>query len=349
MEQLLQQAKYIKKGEIIRLSGILTSRIYGWQQGINDRKKRQSQVYAEEVDAAIKNIISYPHMGGKKGAMMLAYHRIEYIGQRCYDFVKKQLVDVIFAEIKIRHLERQKIEWQKPVAQSFGDIWCADFTYIVLFGQVIYIAVVLDDHCHYYLGYAVSASADFELVDRAFKMALETCNGVLPRLCMLNDRGSQYKAELYQILLHSYGIQQVFIPPGTPWNNGEAEVGMKDIKALFYQRLAYTPRKRDQDNIEIANIIAKEIFKELNDIIPRPKLKGVTPADVVYERAEAKRTSIQSFVEQKKAQRPKKKTIEDVKQYIFDKIELYNWSDRHLKNFANLINHKYNLIVPVKV
>jgi len=349
MEQLLHQARYLNKGEIIDLSGILTSRTYVWQQGINDRKKRQSQLYAEEVAAAIKNIISYPHMGGKKGTMLLAYHQIEYIGQRCYDFVKKQIVEVIVTEIKLRCREGQKVKWPKPVAQGFGEIWCADFTYVIVYGQVIYIAVVLDDYSHYYLGYSVSATADIDLVDRAFTMALETCDGVLPQLCMVNDRGSQYKAELYREHINSYEIKQIFIPPGTPWNNGEAEVGMKDIKALFYQCLAFTPRKRGQDIVEIANSMAKEIFKELNDIIPRPKLKGVTPADVVYERADAKRTSIQNFVDKKKEQRVIKKRVNDVKLYIIEKIELDKWSDRHLKNFAYLINHKYNLIVPKKV
>lgn len=349
MEQLLQQTKFINKGEIIHLSGILTSRTYVWQQGIDDRKKRASQVYEEEVDAAIKNIISYPHMGGKKGAMMLAYHQIEYIGQRCYDFVKKQLLEVIVTEIKLRRLEGKKVKWQKPAAHSFGEIWCADFTYVVLYGQVIFIAVVLDDYSHYYLGYSVSAIADIELVDRAFTMALETCNGVLPQLCMVNDRGSQYKAELYREHIKSYEIKQVFIPPGTPWNNGEAEVGMKDIKALIYQCLAHAPRKRGQDIVEMANIMAKEIFKELNNMIPRPKLQGVTPVDVAYERAEEKRTSIQNFINKKKAERVTKKRIDNVKQYIIEKIELDKWSDRHLKNFIHLINHKYNLIVPEKV
>jgi len=348
MNRLTQQAVYTTKGKIIEISEFVSSRLYVWQKEIVERKKRAPQVYAEEVDAALNNIVAYPYMGGKKGALMLAYQQLEYIGQRSYDFVKKLVKVIIYAEIKHRNLERTKPQWTKIVAKSYGEIWCADFTHVELYGRIIYIAVVLDDYSHYYLGYNVSAAADFQLVDGAFKMALETCQGVLPEICMVNDRGSQYKAELYKEHVKKYGIDQIFIPKGTPWNNGEAEVGMKDIQALIYQSLSHTRRKRGQDIVEVAQEMAQEVFKELNDKIPRLKLAGVTPADVVEKRAEAKRASTQAFIGERIAHRPKKKRIDDLNQYINQKLDLNKWSDRSLKNLVYLINRKYKLIVPAK-
>ena len=346
---LTKSAVHTTKGQVIELSGFLSSRTYVWQHAIRERKKRDSQVYAEEVDAALNNIVCYPHMGGKKGALMLSYHQIEYIGQRCYDFVKKQLKQILFEEMKRRNLDRKKVEWPKPMAKHYGEIWCADFTHVEFYGQIIYIAVVLDDYSHYYLGYALSDTADFELVDGAFKMALIICQGALPELCMVNDRGNQYKAELYRSHIREYDIEQIFIPKGTPWNNGEAEVGMKDIKALVYQRLAHTPKRRGQDIVEIAKSIAQEVFKELNDNIPRPKLDGVTPADIVANRAEAKRSSTQAFIEEKIAQRPEKTLIGNLKQHINKNLDLGEWSNRSIKNLVYLLNRKYNFIVPEKV
>ena len=337
------------KGQLIELSGFLSSRTYIWQHEIRERKKRLPQVYAEEVDAAVNNIISYPHMGGKKGALILSYHQIEYIGQRCYDFVKKQLKETLFEEIKLRRLEREKVEWPKPVAESYGQIWCADFTHVECYGQIIYIAVLLDDYSHYYLGYSLSNTADAALVDDAFRMALGRCQGALPEVCMINDRGSQYKADIYRAHVGDYGIEQIFIPKGTPWNNGEAEVGMKDIKALFYQRLAHTPKRRGHDNVELAGGMAQEFFKELNDSIPRPKLSGVTPADIVAGKAEVKRIRTQTFVEKRRAERATKTVVENVKQHIHKKLYLDQWSDRSVKNLAYLLTRRYNLIVPQKV
>jgi hypothetical protein len=106
----------------------LSSQVYVWDRDIRERKQRPRNIYVEEVDAALDNILDYPHMGGKKGALMLAYHQIEYIGQRSYDFLKRQLKQIVLAEIKQRQLLKEPIGWVKDKANAYGEIWCADFT-----------------------------------------------------------------------------------------------------------------------------------------------------------------------------------------------------------------------------
>lgn len=326
----------------------MTSQIYEWRRQIRDRKQRESEIYAEEVNAALSNILEYPHMGGKKGAMMLAYHQIEYIGQRCYDLIKKQLKQILIIEIKQRHLLREHGTWEKEKANKYGEIWCADFTEIKVFGMIVYIAIILDAFSHYYLGYHVSDTADFDLVDGAFERALEKCHGVLPERFMINDRGSQYKTDLYRAHVEEYGIEQVFIPEGTPWNNGEAEVGMKDIKALFYQRLSKTPKSSTQSIVGYSKTIAHEIFKELNEKIPRLKLRGVTPLDIVVQRANEKRILIRGFIKERKENRVNKTRVKNLKEHISNEIHIDCWSDLRLKNLMNLMNLNYKLIVPEK-
>ena len=301
------------------------------------------------MNAALGNIIDYPHMGGKKGTLMLVYHQTEYIGQRCYDFVKNQLKQIITKEISRRHLERPNISWPKITAQRFGEIWCADYTRVILFGQIIYIAVILDDFSHFYLGYNVSDQADTKLVDGALIMALKTCFGVLPKYYMLNDQDSPYKAEVYQEHIAQNDIEQIFIPKGTPWNNGEAEVGMKDIKALFYKEYAHTCRAKNLDIVTQAQMMAKGIFKELNERIPRPKLKGVTPMDVVKGRAEAKRIRMKNFAQDRIEGRNLKTKIYDLNNHIIEKLCLENFDNRQLKNVDNLLNRHYRKISPMRV
>ena len=346
--QLVSETKHLNKSQVRCLSGILSSQSYVWLRQIRDRKQRAVKIYAEEVNAALDNIIAYPHMGGKKGSMMLAYHHIEYIGQRYYDLIKKLLKDILIAEIKRRQLLKEKTSWDKAKAQKYGDIWCADFTEFHVFGMIIYIAVILDAYSHYYLGYQVSDTADFSLVDGAFNMALEECDGALPERFMINDRGGQYKCELYRAHLKAHGINQVFIPKGTPWNNGEAEVGMRDIKALFYQRLSKTSKGSALNIVDYSTGIADEIFKELNVKIPRPKLKGVTPLDVVNQNAEEKRTLIKNFIKESKGKRESKKRIYNLSTHIQNRIQIDRLSNCTLKNIANLINLNYKLIVPEK-
>ena len=346
--QLVNEIKHLNKSQVRYLSGFLSSQIYVWLRQIRDRKPRALKIYVEEVDAALDNIIAYPHMGGKKGSMMLAYHHIEYIGQRYYDLTKKLLKEILIAEIKRRQLLKEKTSWDKAKAQKYGDIWCADFTELHVFGMIIYIAVVLDAFSHYYLGYQISDTADFNLVDGAFNMALEKCDGALPERFMINDRGGQYKCELYRAHLKAHGINQVFIPKGTPWNNGEAEVGMRDIKALFYQRLSKTPKGRARSIVVYSTRIADEIFKELNERIPRPKLKGVTPLDVVDQNADEKQTFIKTFIKECKAKRETKKRVENLNTHIQNNIHIDGWNNCTLKNLVNLINLNYKLIVPEK-
>jgi len=343
---LIDESRYTAKERIIELSGFLTNHVYVWQKEIRERKQRMPEFYLEEVNAAIDNILAYPHMGGKKGAMMLAYHQIEYIGQRCYDFVKKQVRMIIFAEIKRRNLQREKVSWPKQSAQYYGEIWCADFTHILLYGQVIYIAIVLDCYSCYYLGYSVSATADVNLVEAAFQMAMKNCQGVLPERYLVNDQGSQYKAAIYQELLKKYEIKQKFIPKGTPWNNGEAEVGMKDIQALFYRQFAQTPRDHGQPIVSQAQAMADKIFKDLNEYIPRLKLDGVTAKDVKDNQTQPQKESIKKFVEERKQKRESKSRLENLNQHIRQNLELEKKSARWLKNSVNLINHQYELIIP---
>jgi hypothetical protein len=169
------------------------------------------------------------------------------------------------------------------------------------------------------------------------------------RLLTMLSVWRQYKADLYRARVGHYGIKHVFIPAGTPWNNGEAEVGMKDIKALVYQRLSHTPRERGQDIVGIARGIVHDMFKELNETIPRPKLAGVTPADIVENRAEDKRSATKAFIEERKAARPSKKRVDNVSQHIKALLKVDTWTDRSVKNLVHLMNHKYNLVVPQKV
>jgi len=340
------QSKRLKKSQIIAFSGFLSSQVYVWFRGVEERKQRAHAIYAQEVNAALANITGYPHMGGKKGALILAYHQIEYIGQRAYDMIKGKFIEILMAEINQRQLLKKKTWWTKPKAEAYGEIWCADFTYLAVFGMIIYVAVVLDAFSHYYLGYHVSDTADFDLVDGAFKMALKNSQGVLPECCMLNDNGSQYKNDLYREHLDSYEIKQVFIPAGTPWNNGEAEVGMKDIKALFYHQLSKRPIDRRQNVVDYSIEISHEIFKELNEKIPRLKLHGVTPLDIVTHKADDKRKIVHAFISRQKQDRRHKNHVDNLNEHISHQTHISCWTDRRLKNMLNLITHKYKNIIP---
>src|SRR5690606_27063003 len=69
-------------------------------------------------------------------------------------------------------------------------VWCSDLTYIPMGRGFCYLAVVMDWHTRYVLGWALSVALDAELVLEAYRMAVRVA-GRTPEI-MNTDQGCQY-------------------------------------------------------------------------------------------------------------------------------------------------------------
>lgn len=310
--QLQERFPQLAIAEIFRAASHHSrSQLYQWCSGVSERKPRQPKVLAEEVLArATAVIVMFPHFGGGKGQAYLLYHQLGLIGQRAFDGLKKMVKRILCQEASGRRDRpggREAYTHIRP--QGVGQIWAEDFTEVVVDGETFKIALLIDVYSHYILGSALARRATEALVARPVLQALEVSAGKPPKLFLLEDNGRQYTSEDHQRLLTSHEIVSRHVPPYTPQYNGAVECGGKEFKNVFYTQWEARPATaadKEKNRLEEAEQVAAATVRLLNQVIPRPALGGVTPADVQQGEKEQRQQEIERYrlVEQAKPDPP---------------------------------------------
>lgn len=299
--QLQERFPRLAITEIFRAAGHHSrSQLYQWCCGVSERKPRQPKVPAEEVIArATAVIVMFPHFGGGKGQAYLLYHHLGLIGQRAFDGLKKMVGRILCQEASGRRDRpgaREAYEHIQP--QGVGEIWAEDFTEAVVDGENFKIALLIDVYSHYILGWALARRATESLVARPVLQALVANAGMPPKRFLLADNGRQYTSEDHEQLLTSHEIVSRHVPPYTPQYNGAVECGGKEFKNIFYTQWESRPATaadKEKNLLEQATEVAAATVHLLNEVIPRPALGGVSPADVQQGRDERRRHEIEKY------------------------------------------------------
>ena len=105
-------------------------------------------------------------------------------------------------------------------------VWVSDITYIRLFGDFVYLAIIMDVFTRSIRGWCLCRSMDQELTLTALRNALATH---VPEIHH-SDQGVQYAAHDYTGLLQSRGIQISMAAIGKAEENGYAERVIRTIK-----------------------------------------------------------------------------------------------------------------------
>jgi len=112
---------------------------------------------------------------------------------------------------------------------DINQLWVADITYIRLYSEWIYLAVVLDAYSRRCIGWALDRTLEADLAIRALKSAL-TSRPVQPGLVHHSDRGVQYASNTYVDTLNKAGINISMSRRGNPYDNAKAESFIKTLK-----------------------------------------------------------------------------------------------------------------------
>lgn len=112
---------------------------------------------------------------------------------------------------------------------GINQLWVADITYIQLWREFVYLAVLLDAHSRRCLGWSLGRGLEAELTLEALRMALAR-RAVGPGLVHHSDRGVQYASGDYTALLGAHGIAISMSRKATPNDNAKAESFMKTLK-----------------------------------------------------------------------------------------------------------------------
>jgi putative transposase len=113
---------------------------------------------------------------------------------------------------------------------GLNQLWVSDITYVRLFQEFVYLAVILDAFSRRVIGWELSRQIDTELTLAALQMAINTRAPWPPGLIHHSDRGVQYAAIDYTQMLEEYQIRISMSRKGNPYDNAQCERFMKTLK-----------------------------------------------------------------------------------------------------------------------
>jgi transposase InsO family protein len=301
---LLSVSRYLNRYQLIKESCYSKSQLYLWlKHGVRERKVRECKPVCESVVKRTIDVIrEYPHFGASKGQCYMIYHQLGYIPQHLYKSLKKMVKRLVSQEVSNRKLlpERTSYEHERPGKP--GEIWAEDFTCLHACGKKFYAALVIDVALPHYLGATVSIRPDDEMVKAPVDQALKLTGGKGPERFLISDNGPQYVSTRHGNFLDKLDIIQKRIPSCKPEYNGSIECGIKEFKNVFYNVWAKVEGNdvKDLEEDELlmcVQLAINETIRRMNEEIPRPSLKGVTPADVLKGIAEERREINRKYLE----------------------------------------------------
>lgn len=111
-----------------------------------------------------------------------------------------------------------------------NQLWVADFTYIRLRREFVYLAVVLDRFSRKAIGWALDRKLTAELGIRALEHAVGQRQPP-PGVVHHSDRGVQYCCREYMAVLEKYQMTASTSRPANPYDNAVCERFMKTLKS----------------------------------------------------------------------------------------------------------------------
>jgi putative transposase len=130
-------------------------------------------------------------------------------------------------------------------AQQPNEKWLGDIVGIWTEEGWLYLAALLDSYSRRIVGWAMSAFRDEALVSEALRMALTRRNLPDPAgLIHHTDRGSQYTAEVYLVLLKERGNQVSMSGTGNPYDNAMTESFFSTLRAELTDLERFPTRQR---------------------------------------------------------------------------------------------------------
>lgn len=112
---------------------------------------------------------------------------------------------------------------------GLNQVWVADFTYIRLQEQFVYLAVVLDSFSRRVIGWELASRPTTAMCLRALRMAL-VARQPEPGFIHHSDQGVQYASTDYVQLLQEHGARISMARPGNPYDNAQMESFIKTLK-----------------------------------------------------------------------------------------------------------------------
>lgn len=147
------------------------------------------------------------------------------------------------------HLEIALNLGRRMKLTGIDQLWLADITYIQLWGEFVYLAVVLDAYSRRVVGWELSRSLGEGLALRALEKAIEERRPA-PGLVHHSDRGTHYASREYVAVLDKHAMVASMSRPGNPYDNARCERFMQTLKREEIYASAYRDLEHLRENLE---------------------------------------------------------------------------------------------------
>lgn len=181
-----------------------------------------------------------------------------------------------------------RVTVRTSVAEHSNERWATDFTCVwTKYDGLIYVNEIIDCGDRSVVGHCISKRGRAQEAVWALEDACLKRFGILPResgVTVRSDNGLVFVSRLYRRMLKSYGLQQEFIHPHTPEQNGVVEAYHKTFKreCVWQNRFA---------TLDEATSVISAWIEHYNTQRPHSSLGYLTPA-AWRERDEARITAL---------------------------------------------------------
>jgi putative transposase len=127
---------------------------------------------------------------------------------------------------------------------GINQLWVADITFLQVYSEYVFLAVVLDAYSRKVVGWELSRSLSSGLALRALEKAIAERQPA-PGLVHHSDRGSQYASREYVALLEKHQMVASMSRPGNPYDNAKCERFMRTLK----REEIYVTQYRDLEDL----------------------------------------------------------------------------------------------------
>jgi len=271
--------------ESARLMNVSKSGYYAWARnnGYDSREARDRPV----VEDMMKIIHEFPGYGYRRIARQLKKQGNTVNHKRVLRLMREN--NLQFRRKKFSPITTDS-EHNNPVYPNLlcglkterpNQVWAADFTYIQLGKEYVYLAVELDIHTRCCIGWSLSRSLSTETALDALQMALyNRQDDDISGLIHHSDRGTQYTSFAFTQCLRDHGIQISNSRKAVPTDNAYAESFFKTLKYEEVYLNEYETFEDAWDNIQafIEGVYnSKRMHSGLGYLSPKEfeqKLKG---------------------------------------------------------------------------
>jgi putative transposase len=237
---ILGEKAHFPTAFMCRHIGVSTSGFYAW-------RGRPPSAHDVE-DLRLKVLVCEAYENGRKYYGSPRVHRA--LRKQHVRISRKRVVRLMQEEKLVGRVRRRfrcttNSDHNLPVATNILDRefnadrpnqrWVGDTTELIVPNAKLYLAVILDLHSRFVVGWALSAVNDRHLTIKALKMALlRRCPG--KGLLHHSDQGSTYASEDYQDVLAAYGITCSMSRRGNCYDNAAMESWNSTLKNELGER-----------------------------------------------------------------------------------------------------------------